>query len=264
MGLIAFFAGQVPVYWYGCTVAAALVLAFLTSNLLLRLWGDKPERLWDIFLLAVPLGLVFSRVGYRVLHPGSMTDIFRGVCDLSVGGFSLYGGAVGCLLGVFLYAHFAGRPFWQLMDMLMPSVVLGLAIIQLGHFFMQLTVGMPIPPDAPNQYTIAEYIEYRYRPSGFENYEYFLPVAFYQAMLQLSVFVILLVVSLYDARSRRFVSGNIFLLGTLLCGLIRFGCGYFYLAVQPGLHWGQLLSLGVSVLALVLLFARQGCRDEWF
>ena len=55
----------------------------------------------------------------------------------------------------------------------MPAIVFGLVILQITNFMMQFSVGTPLSVDIPNDHTPAEYIEYKYRPSGFEGYLYF-------------------------------------------------------------------------------------------
>ena len=121
---------------------------------------------------------------------------------------------------------------------------------------------MPLPSNLLEEHTLAEYIEFSYRPSGFENYEYFQPVALWQAGIQLVVFLVLMVLSFLQSQRRLWQEGCLFLVGTLLVALVRFGCGFFYLAVKPGLHPGQILSLVAAAVCLLLFWRRQHHRQE--
>ena len=48
---------------------------------------------------------------------------------------------------------------------------------------MQFSLGTPLGLDIPNDHSLAEYVEYRYRPTGFEAYQYFQPVAYIRILL---------------------------------------------------------------------------------
>lgn len=254
MGLVAFFIGSVPVYWYGCTAVIAILIAFITSWAIFRLNEEKTSVVWDVFILVIPFCFIFSRLFHVLWKLPYYIDMPWRIVDFGSGGFSQYGAVVGFLIAIYLYSCWNDQPVWLLLDLLTVPAVLGLAVMQIGHFFMQLTVGIPLPDPVAYQHTIAEYIEFRYRPSGFENYEYFLPVALYQAMLQIIAAAGLFIVGRFKYRGIVLNDGCIFLSSVVICGLIRFGCGFLYLSTQPGLHTGQIISLIVSLVALLMLY----------
>ncbi len=259
MGLIAFSLGSVPIYLYGLVVVLAVLLGMLTAWVSLRLRGESFAPVVDLMLWGLPVGFVFARMGYVVSHWGLYEGHWQEVFCLWQGGISFYGGAIGFLLVLFVYCNLQGLDVWYWLDVLIPAFLVGIAVNELGNFATQMTVGMPFPPNIPNDHTLAEYIEFRYRPSGFENYEYFHPVALYQMGLQLVALLMVSIVSVRSSRRWRLQTGCIFALGMFLVALIRFGCGFVYLSTEQGfcLHMGQIFALGTAVLAMLLFLWRR-------
>ena len=250
MGLVAFSIGSVPLYLYGLLLAVSILFGLLLLRGITWLCHEAFAPAFDLVLWSLPVGLLCSRLGYVLSHFSFYADQPAAVFFFWQGGFSLYGAAAGFLLTAFVYCRVQRLSFWQWLDIFIPVIVLGLAMNQFAHFFLQMTVGMPLPLDLPNDNRIAEYIEYGYRPSGFEHYEYFQPVAFYQALAQLGIFFVVSLLSLLRVRGKmQWAQGTLFLMGVLLLALVRFACGFFYLSAVPGpaLHFGQVLSLLLAI-----------------
>ena len=266
MGLIAWEGLGVPIYTYGLVVCAAVVLGAACAWVSVRLRHERTAPLLDLLVYGLPVALVFARGGF-VLHnfaqyANSLVEIF---CVWH-GGLSFYGGMLGFFLTVLGYSVVHGVSAWRWLDLLVPAFILAVVVHELGIFGMQLTMGTPFPADVPNDHTLMEYIEYRYRPMGFENMLYFRPIALYQAGLQFAAFVLVSLGSCLDAHRRRpWPAGCLFLLGLGLVAAIRFGCGFFYLNAHPEalLPLGRLLSGGAVVLSLVLFLLRWRSRPRF-
>lgn len=262
MGLVIASIGDIQIYLYGLMVVAAVLLGMLAVWLNTRLQGESFAPVWDFLLWGLPLGLAAARLVYVGRHwelyakqPGDILCLWQG-------GISFYGGMAGFLLAMLFCCYWKGLDIWYWLDLMVPGIILGTAVNELGNFVTQMTVGMPFPANLPNDHTLAEYIEFRYRPSGFENYEYFHPVALYQMGLQLLVLLLSAGLSLWQMRTGRFRKGCIFLLAVLCMALIRFGCGFFYLSTQAPLtiHIGQWIALLLAATALVLFLWRMHGR----
>lgn len=267
MGLIAFSLGDAAGYLYGCIVMLAVLAGLLAAWIAVRLRGEDFSVVVDFLLWGLPAGLLLARLGYVAghwqLYSGQWLDILR----FWQGGISLYGGALGFLLAIWLYCSWKRLSFWHWLDMLAPAMVLGLAINELGVFFTQMTVGAPLPSDLPNDHTLVEYIDYRFRPSGFEDYQYFKPVALYQAGLQFLTLLAAVLISLLDKNRHRLAAGSVFLLSGAAVAFIRFGCGFWYLSTQPihTLHFGQWLAVLLGAGCLLLFGLRQHrSRRSWY
>ncbi|MBP2633616.1 MAG: Prolipoprotein diacylglyceryltransferase [Firmicutes bacterium] len=248
MDIIAFSMGNLNFYWYGIVTSIAILAGILVTRIGLHFRHEKFSVILDLLLFGIPVAIIVSRLFYVCLHWQLYSEKIGEIIALDRGGFSIYGAFVGFLLVVYCYTKFKKISFWYWLDILVPAIILGIIIDQLGHFCFQTIVGMP-----DNGKTV-EYIEYAFRPAGFEQYEYFKPVALYQAIWQFSVFVLVTLLSFFQIKNRTILFGDIFLIGMSITCLGRFLFGFFYLTTQRGmqLHAGQFISLLGLILCLVL------------
>ena len=256
MGIVAFSIGGLNIYWYGLVWSAAIVLGMLLTWLNVRLRQESFAPIVDILFWGLPVGLVFARIAYVIFHWSLYEGQWLEMISFWQGGLSVYGALAGFILTVWLYSYFHGLAGWYWLDIMAPAIVAGLMLSQLGNFIAQTTVGMPMPLNLPNDHTLAEYIEYSYRPSGFENYDYFKPVALYQALVQAGILAMALFLSYRQIKGVIIPRGCIFLFSMLCLAVTRFACGFMYLTVDKagGLHLGQIICLAAASALLVSLW----------
>ena len=267
MGLSAWEGLGIPIYTYGLVVFAAVVVGAACAWVSVRLRKERTAPLLDLLVYGLPVALIFARAGFVLHNFAQYANNLLEILMIWHGGLSFYGGMLGFFLTVLGYSLVHGVSAWHWLDLLVPAFILSIVIYELGIFGMQLTMGAPFPTDVPNDHTLMEYIEYRYRPMGFENMLYFRPIALYQAGLQFAAFLLVTLAAVIDAhRGRRWPSGCLFLLGLGLVAAIRFGCGFFYLNSHPEtlLPLGRLLSGGAVLVALILFILRWRSRPRYF
>lgn len=269
MGYIATEICGLPVYTYGLLLLGVLLVGMVAAWVNLRLHHQAFAPVVDMLLWGLPLAAIFGHAGYVLSHFDEYAGNLLGVLCIWQGGLSFYGAIFGGLLAVFGVCRVQGRHTWRWLDLLVPAFVFMLALYEFGIFDLQLTMGMPLPRDLPNDHTLVEYAEFAYRPDGFQDTEYFQPIALYQSGLQLVVAVLLTVLTAVQAlwhRPRQ--SGCLFFFGASLIAFIRFGCGFFYLsnAPVPAFTLGQVLSGGLGLVLLGWLLVRcrsVSCAQEW-
>lgn len=268
MGLVACKIGSFPVYTYGILVSIAILLGALAAWGNLKLHHVETAPLLDFLVAGIPAVLVFGRLGFVLHHFSSFENDLLSIPCLWHGGISFYGGMLGMLLVVLGWCEIHGESAWRWLDLLVPAFLLVIVVHELGIFWLQYTVGAPFPNDIPNNHTLAEYVDYTFRPWGYEDALYFQPIALYQAGLQFLAFLAVEILALLDAvwcrigSHRGLADGCLFLAGAALMAAIRFGCGFYYLNASPE-HWlslGQVLSAGVFLLAAAGFFLR--CRSR--
>ena len=254
--------GGIPMYLFGSIAAVGILLGLMLTRWTAWLYDESFPFAVDVALWGIPLGLIFGRIGHVLRFWEFFADDPVKIMYFWEGGFSPYGAGIGFVAALFLCCKKEGEAFWRWMDVMVPAVSLMLVLYAFSGFFLQMTVGMPLPLDIPNDDALAEYVEYSYRPSGFEGYEYFKPVALYQTGLMGIVFLLTIIMTIFQARGNIMNAGRLALMSIFIAALVRFGCGFFYLATKPGLHMGQIAALIVMTACAVLFITRRGVK-KW-
>lgn len=149
--------GGIPIFGYG----TMLFLAFLGSTQLAA-WRAKrekldPELLYDLALWVFIGGLVGARLFYVIQYWGdrirTVGDIFR----IWEGGIVLYGSIMGGTATFFFYRFLRPFPLRPLLDVVAPSLAIGVALGRFGCFLngccygdlCDLPVGVAFPIHSP-------------------------------------------------------------------------------------------------------------------
>src|SRR6516164_6903216 len=126
--------GGIKVFGYGMM----LFLAFLAS-MNLAAWRARrekldPEVIYDLSLWLFMGGLIGARLFYVIQYWGdrirTIADIFR----IWEGGIVLYGSIIGGTAAFFLYRAIRRFPLLPLLDVVAPSLALGIAVGRIGCF----------------------------------------------------------------------------------------------------------------------------------
>lgn len=156
---VAFSIGPVAVHWYGLMYALAFVVGYFLLRARLKHppyaevtepspWSEA--EISDLLLYAIAGVLLGGRLGYCLFYqPGFYfthpLDIFA-VWD---GGMSFHGGALGVIFALWLYSRARHRPFFEVTDLLVPAVPMGLAFGRIGNFINGELWGRPADPALP-------------------------------------------------------------------------------------------------------------------
>jgi phosphatidylglycerol:prolipoprotein diacylglycerol transferase len=132
--------GSLPLFSFGLLLLLAFVIGVWIVRRRARQAGLNPDLLWDIGVWMFLTGIV----GARILHmiqfptPGGVGQQIGHFFKIWEGGLIFYGSIVGGFFG-FLAAYFLiirkhGLNSWQLTDIFMPCVALGIFFGRLGCF----------------------------------------------------------------------------------------------------------------------------------
>lgn len=224
-------------------------------------FGLDPKYIWDGLTWAIIPGLIGARV-YHILTPspasGLTTQYYleNPLQMLAIwnGGLGIYGGIVGGIVGIWLFARRHKQPLLAWLDLIAPSMALGQAIGRWGNFVNQELYG------APSDLPWAIFILPENRLRGYEAFERFHPLFLYESLWMLGTALILLGLAWrWRARARH---GRLVLLYILSYATIRFLLDFLRLdshGIQgiPALTTAQLVSLGAAGAALILLIAER-------
>jgi phosphatidylglycerol:prolipoprotein diacylglycerol transferase len=152
---IAIALGPLKVHWYGLTYLTAFTLFYVLGNARAR-QSPFAERGWDRQLvedllffgvLGVVLGgrlgyVLFYKPTYYFSHPGEILAVWQG-------GMAFHGGLLGVAAAIALFAKRRGRRFFEVTDLVVPTVPIGLAAGRIGNFINGELWGRAADPSLP-------------------------------------------------------------------------------------------------------------------
>ncbi|NJP11659.1 MAG: prolipoprotein diacylglyceryl transferase [Leptolyngbyaceae cyanobacterium RU_5_1] len=232
--------GDFSIRWYGFLIASAVLIGVTLSQYLARRRHVNPDLISDLALWLVIAAIPSARLYYVLFqwqeyaqHPDQILAIWKG-------GIAIHGAILGGLIAALLFVRIQRVSFWQLADLIAPSLILGQAIGRWGNFFNSEAFGDPT--DLPWKL----YIPLNRRPPGYENIEYFHPTFLYESVWNFIVFGILMILFFQDLRGQSKLK-----VGTLfLVYLIAYSCGRFWI---EGLRTDSLMLGSLRIAQVVSL-----------
>ncbi len=216
MGKIAFTIGPFMFHWYGLIIAFSVFIGMVVTIWQTRVRGKRAKHVINLVLLGVPSGIITARLYYVAANWKIYAGDWAETLYIWHGGLAIYGAIIGTILVVYLYTYLHKISFGCWLDVIAPGMAIGQAIGLWGNFINQEAFGYPT--DA----SWGIYIDFAYRPIGYEQYDYFHPAFLYESCWNIFLFLILLAVSFVQIRYKRIQPGSIFLLYIILYSFGRF------------------------------------------
>lgn len=246
--------GPLTVYWYGVIIATGAFLGLYLATRETDRLGLKKDLIIDFIVFAIPVAIICARIYYVIFEweryaNGPWTDIFA----IWEGGIAIHGAVIGGVLTAIVYAKYRPITFWQIADIIAPSLILGQAIGRWGNFMNQEAHGGEVSAAAYDNFLqyLPDFIMNQMTIDGVMYHPTFL----YESVWNILVFVFLLVLRRYNP-----IRGEIFLSYAITYSIGRFfieGMRTDSLYAFAGLRQAQLLSVLVIVLALALILYRR-------
>ena len=145
--------------WYGVIIATGLVLGTILGTLRARRRGWSSDLVLDFILLAVPLAIVGARAYYVAFEWDYFAANPERIIAINTGGLAIYGAVIGGFLAAFIFSKAAKFPFLKLIDLVIPSLILGQAIGRWGNFVNQEAFGALVTNPNLQFFPLAVYIE---------------------------------------------------------------------------------------------------------
>ncbi|KAM3092644.1 prolipoprotein diacylglyceryl transferase [Phormidesmis sp. 146-35] len=251
-GPILFEWGPIVLRWYGLLIASAVLIGVSLSQTLATKRRVDPELLSDLAVWLVVAAIPSARLYYVLFewqqyaqHPEKIVAIWEG-------GIAIHGAILGGTIAALIFSKIKRISFWQLADLVAPSLILGQAIGRWGNFFNSEAFG------APTNLPWKLFIPPVHRPAGFENVEFYHPTFLYESLWNLAVFGLLMALFIQDLRGKiRLKVGTLF-----LTYLIAYSLGRVWIEglrtdslMFGGLRTAQIVSLiGISLGAIGLIW----------
>ncbi len=255
---IAFSLGGLSVHWYGVIIASAVLLAIFLGTNESEKRGIKGDDIIDMMLWALPISIIGARIYYVIFewryyiqHPAEIIAIWNG-------GIAIYGGLIAGGLTVYWFTKKRGLPFWLVLDIAAPSVIIAQAIGRWGNFVNQ---------EAHGEATTKAFLEGLHIPDFIVNNMniegvYYQPTFLYESLWNVLGFILLLILR---RRKNLLKRGEVALSYVLWYSFGRFfieGLRTDSLMLAQTIRVSQLLSILLFVGAILLWIYRRKKYSE--
>lgn len=145
--------------WYGIIIATGLLLGIVLGTLRARRRGWSADVVLDFIILAVPLAVIGARLYYVAFEWQSYAGDLGKIFAINQGGLAIYGAVIGGFLAAFIFSRAAKFPFFKLLDLVIPSLILGQVIGRWGNFINQEAFGALVTNPKLQFFPLAVYIQ---------------------------------------------------------------------------------------------------------
>ena len=192
--------GPFSLRWYGLLIAISVLVGLNLSSELASKKGLKKSLINDLLPILVLASVIGARIYYVAFEWRNYTgkNFWSSINFLNLnipipsaleiwgGGIAIHGALIMGTLSIIFFCRWRQEPFWDVIDVLVPSVVLGQSIGRWGNFFNNEAFG--IPTSLPWKL----FIPYGFRPEIFSTQDYFHPTFLYESVWNIFVFGILI------------------------------------------------------------------------
>ena len=192
--------GPFSLRWYGLLIAISVLVGLNLSSELASKKGLKKSLINDLLPILVFASVIGARIYYVAFEWRNYTgkNFWSSINFLNLnitipsaleiwgGGIAIHGALIMGTLSIIFFCRWRQEPFWDVIDVLVPSFALGQAIGRWGNFFNNEAFG--IPTNLPWKL----FIPYRFRPEIFSTQDYFHPTFLYESVWNIFVFGILI------------------------------------------------------------------------
>ena len=145
--------------WYGVIIACGLLLGIWLATYRAKKRGWSSDLVLDFILLAVPLAIIGARAYYVAFEWEYFSAAPTKIIAINEGGLAIYGAVIGGFLAAFLFSRAAKFPFLKLIDLVIPSLILGQAMGRWGNFINQEAFGALVTNPNLQFFPLAVYIQ---------------------------------------------------------------------------------------------------------
>lgn len=255
------FGHEITIRWYGAIIAFGFLLAVLFGGRMAYKWKMSIDKMLDVLIYGTIFGIIGARLYYCIFKWDLYKDNPVEILQIWNGGLAIYGGIIGGIAAAFIVCKIRKMNFWNLMDLVGMSLLIGQGIGRWGNFANQEAFGTNT--DLPwgmwsSKIATAitrDYEEITANGITIDPNSPVHPTFLYESLWCLAGFAVLYIIT----RKARKFSGQIFLTYGVWYGMERavvegFRTDSLYIAGTT-IRVSQLLSAVLAAVCLVILIA---------
>ena len=126
--------GGHPIAWYGLLWALSFVVGTYIVSKMFKREKLSEELLWKLFTYMIVSSVVGARLGHCLFYE-PMDYLTKPWTILAIweGGLASHGGAIGILIGLYIFSKKEKKPFFWTLDRIVVPAALGGCLIRLGN-----------------------------------------------------------------------------------------------------------------------------------
>ena len=144
---IRLFGIEFPLRWYGVIVMVGIIVGALIVERELKRRGENGERIWDVLIWVLPVGILGARLWY-VLNATLGGNSYYAenpiqILNIPQGGLHIFGGFLFGAAALLVYLRRNKLDPWLFLDSAGPAVLIGQGIGRIANFINQELYGPP-------------------------------------------------------------------------------------------------------------------------
>lgn len=231
--------------WYGVIIGCGILIGTIIAGREANKQKLKSDLISDFLLFALPISIIGARAYYVIFQWEQYQYNPIKIFSIWEGGIAIYGGVIGGFIAAVLFCKFNKFPLLRLIDIVVPSLILGQAIGRWGNFVNQEAFGNLVTNPNLQFFPFAVYID--------KLGEWHQATFFYESMWNLGVFLILIA---FRYRKKIKFQGQLLAMYFVGYGLGRLwieGLRTDSLYLFPGFRASQVLSLILIIIGAIML-----------
>lgn len=131
---VAFGIFGIEIYWYAILIVVAIILALILYKKRDGLYDIKYNDILDLCLYLIPISIICARLYYMAFNLQYYMQFPKQILNLRSGGLAIYGAVIGGGITCFIFCRKRKINILDLLDYIVPGLVLGQAIGRWGNF----------------------------------------------------------------------------------------------------------------------------------
>ena len=127
--------GSFSVAFYGLIIAIGMMCGILMAQADGKRRGQDPEIYLDFAIYGILFAILGARIYYVIFQWGYYKENLTEIINLRKGGLAIYGGIIGGILTLYVFAKKKGLSFLSMADSVVLGLVTGQIIGRWGNFF---------------------------------------------------------------------------------------------------------------------------------
>ena len=236
---------NLEIRWYSVLVLVAFILGFFLVVYRSRKRCISPALIYDMSFYLLIFCILGARLYYCLFNLDYYKENLIEVLKIWQGGLAIHGGIIAGIIFLFVYTKKHGIEFFNLTDLIAPSLALGQAIGRWGNFFNQEAYGSATTIFELKKLHVPNFVI----DGMYINGTYHHPTFLYESVACLIIFIILKIVSIKSKRGQ--LTGVYF----ILYGIVR----YFIESLRTdslmlsNFKVAQIISILMIIIGLVLI-----------